>query len=258
VGAKGGPKTGGRRQGSLNRRTLENTVIREKALAEARAQQALVDWRSMRLETGPFEGGAHDLLKWVYRSPTLPASMRVEAAKSAIGFETPKLAVANNFNVSVDLKELIAQSYKTIDATDAQAVIDAQGGLNAERELGEKQERPVSAAVPTSPLISVGPLQAPSPPAPPPTAPSGDAVSYGPFPPADPRVDDAQRFEELSGHVRERQDRRDRPPEPQTEMPIGGWGNSRPYLPERSPPRSAAAEDMERHVRNVRRMRGLD
>jgi len=73
-----GAKTGGRKKGSRNRKT----VARETAVAEV-VEEALA-------EHG-FKGDAHAFLTAVYKDQQQPLVMRIDAAKAAIGYEKPKL-----------------------------------------------------------------------------------------------------------------------------------------------------------------------
>lgn len=45
---------------------------------------------------GAFEGDSHELLMSVYRNPELPLLIRIDAAKSAIGYERPRLAAVEH------------------------------------------------------------------------------------------------------------------------------------------------------------------
>lgn len=72
-----GQKTGGRKKGSRNRKT----IARETAVAELHAVLG---------ERG-FQGDAHAFLMAVYKDQQQPLVMRIDAAKAAIGYEKPKL-----------------------------------------------------------------------------------------------------------------------------------------------------------------------
>ncbi len=75
---KGTLKTGGRAKGTPNRRTQEMiNAARETALRV--------------LGEDAFAGDAHALLQMVYRDPNQPIELRVDAAKAAIGYESPRL-----------------------------------------------------------------------------------------------------------------------------------------------------------------------
>lgn len=81
--ARGGARQGaGRKKGGKNRRTKE----RERAVREAqqKAEQAL--------GAKVFEGDAHALLCLVYKDTEQPISIRLDAAKAAIGYEKPRLS----------------------------------------------------------------------------------------------------------------------------------------------------------------------
>jgi len=81
-----GAKTGGRKKGSRNRKT----VARETAVAEV-VEEALA-------EHG-FKGDAHAFLTAVYKDQQQPLVMRIDAAKAAIGYEKPKLT---SLDASID------------------------------------------------------------------------------------------------------------------------------------------------------------
>jgi hypothetical protein len=96
-------KTGGRRRGAKNKRTL----ARERATAEANVK--VTD----ALGADAFEGDAHAFLTAVYRNPALPMNLRVDAAKAAIGYEKPRLAsVEGRVENRVTLDMLVAASYE--------------------------------------------------------------------------------------------------------------------------------------------------
>lgn len=77
-----GRKTGGRKPGSRNKRTLE---------FEAQMQQAAQKMKEA-LGFELFEGNALAFLATVYKNPNLPVDMRLDAAGKAARFETPTLA----------------------------------------------------------------------------------------------------------------------------------------------------------------------
>jgi hypothetical protein len=76
-----GRKTGGRRKGTPNK----VTAARQAMLQDTAA-------RVMAGRSGGFPGDAHALLVAIYRDESLPLSMRLDAAKSAVKFERPALA----------------------------------------------------------------------------------------------------------------------------------------------------------------------
>ena len=84
-GSRPGERRGGRTAGTPNKRTVE----REQA---ARATVAPVTQAMAAAELAPFEGDAHALLVMVYKDPTLPLELRIDAAKAAIRYEKPALA----------------------------------------------------------------------------------------------------------------------------------------------------------------------
>ena len=83
-----GFKTGGRQQGSKNKRTL---------LLEERTR-ALIDNAKEIIGGDLFEGDAHTFLMLTYKDKSLPHNLRLDAAKAAIRFEKPALTAidANN------------------------------------------------------------------------------------------------------------------------------------------------------------------
>lgn len=92
-----GRKTGGRRQGTPNKRTIVKRQQIDAAAADMAVrlsedpEAALVP----QPETEFFKGDAHALLRLVYRDPRLPLEMRVDAAKAAVRFERPALTAAH-------------------------------------------------------------------------------------------------------------------------------------------------------------------
>ena len=87
-----------------NKKTLE----REIALAEAseRITKALGD--------DAFDGDALALMQAIYRDASQPTNLRLDAAKSAIPFERPRLSTVDaNVTSRVSLAELVNASYRT-------------------------------------------------------------------------------------------------------------------------------------------------
>ena len=79
-----GVKTGrprGRPKGAKNKRTAE----REAAMKEMAAQIE-------KAVGGAFEGDALAYLMSIYKDPTMPENLRIDAAKAAIRYERPALA----------------------------------------------------------------------------------------------------------------------------------------------------------------------
>ena len=78
---KGHPRYGGRAKGTPNKRTRElldaTRAVREKARRV--------------LGNDAFDGDAHALLVLVYRDTSLPIELRLDAAKVAINYESPRL-----------------------------------------------------------------------------------------------------------------------------------------------------------------------
>ena len=81
-----GRKTGGRKVGSRNKRDLA-LELQAKQAAEKIAQA---------LGEKAFGGDSHALLMTVYKDPSFPMDMRLDAAKAAIRFEKPPLANVDN------------------------------------------------------------------------------------------------------------------------------------------------------------------
>lgn len=84
-GPKPGQKVGGRKKGTLNKRTAQ----REQRVQEAAAVIAGVI-------PGAFEGDSHALLMAIYKNPDNPLELRLDAAKAAIGYEKPRLAAVEH------------------------------------------------------------------------------------------------------------------------------------------------------------------
>ncbi len=96
------PKTGGRKRGVKNRRTVE--------LARAQAETAVKIAEALREDA--FSGDAHALLMGVYKDQKLPIDLRVQASKTAIGYEKPRLtSVEAKVEGTVGLEELVNMSY---------------------------------------------------------------------------------------------------------------------------------------------------
>ncbi len=103
-GSAPGEHRGGRAPGTPNRRTVEKEAVRIRAaqmladISGARdfapiehAQAALMDAAS-HTSNERFTGTAHQFLILCYQDCRLPRAMRMDAAKSAIRYETPALA----------------------------------------------------------------------------------------------------------------------------------------------------------------------
>lgn len=82
-GAKPGERRGGRQKGTPNKKTV-------------RRQEQLVSamHKFMETDAGTFAGDAHALLMAIYKNPSCPLDLRMDAAKTAIRFEKPALASA--------------------------------------------------------------------------------------------------------------------------------------------------------------------
>ena len=78
---KGHPRYGGRAKGTPNKRTRELLDATRAAREKARRV----------LGKDGFDGDAHALLCLVYRDTSLPLEVRLDAAKVAINYESPRL-----------------------------------------------------------------------------------------------------------------------------------------------------------------------
>ena len=94
-----GFKTGGRKKGSKNKRTL---------LLEGAGRQIQNDAKRI-LGDQTFEGDAHSLLALIYKDNSLPLAIRLDAAKAAIRFEKPAMspvgARESNDNVVYEISD---------------------------------------------------------------------------------------------------------------------------------------------------------
>jgi len=97
------PKTGGRKRGTPNKRT----VARERAVTVAARKITAA------LGHDAFQGDAHALLMAVYKDPHQPAELRIDAARAAIGYEKPRLAaVEAKVEGRLTLEQLVLASYR--------------------------------------------------------------------------------------------------------------------------------------------------
>jgi hypothetical protein len=125
---RGTPKTGGRKAGTRNRRTI--------ALQTATAAAA----EQIKTALGPdaFDGDAHALLASIYRDPRQPIGLRLDAAKAAIAYERPRLAAIET-KVVDDLDGLTTEELKKIadglvvELTASSPAVPALGRIGAER-----------------------------------------------------------------------------------------------------------------------------
>jgi hypothetical protein len=113
-----GRKTGGRRKGSRNKRTLQIEAAGKDAL------EAVKETLGGKL----FEGDAHALLMAVYKNETMPMEMRLDAAKSAVRYEKPALASVDN--TIDDKRSTIARVPDP--ATDATEWLQRYGAMKGE------------------------------------------------------------------------------------------------------------------------------
>jgi hypothetical protein len=87
MGAPGQAKTGGRKAGTPNRKT-------------AALKQAVVE--AVGALPDAFEGDSYAFLATVYRDKTQPLNMRLDAAKTAIAYERPRLSNVEMTTRSLD------------------------------------------------------------------------------------------------------------------------------------------------------------
>jgi len=80
-GSISGERRGGRNKGTPNKRTEQRLVAMQEA---AKKIEAAVP--------NAFEGDSHALLVSIYKDPSQPIWLRLDAAKAAIGYERPRLA----------------------------------------------------------------------------------------------------------------------------------------------------------------------
>jgi hypothetical protein len=102
-----GHKTGGRRKGTKNRKTV---------LLEAKGREAF----AKVLGADAFDGDAHSLLIAVYKDQSHPIELRLEAAKAAIRFEKPALAAVDTHGTIENIHYAIGDQPLTEDEWDEQ------------------------------------------------------------------------------------------------------------------------------------------
>lgn len=88
------PRTGrprGRPHGAKNKRTRE---VEAKVAETAERLSAVIP--------GAFDGDAHALLMAVYKDPSHPIQVRLDAAGKAISFEKPRLTQNENTNHTIE------------------------------------------------------------------------------------------------------------------------------------------------------------
>jgi hypothetical protein len=76
-----GERRGGRSTGTPNKHTEHRLAAMQEAVKKIEA--AIPD---------AFEGDSHALLASIYKDPSQPIQLRLDAAKAAIGYERPRLA----------------------------------------------------------------------------------------------------------------------------------------------------------------------
>jgi hypothetical protein len=104
---KGHPRYGGRAKGTPNKRTKEMLDATRAAREKARRV----------LGNDAFDGDAHALLVLVYRDTSLPIELRLDAAKVAINYESPRLqAVQLDGALSAQVKMTIPPEERRVIA----------------------------------------------------------------------------------------------------------------------------------------------
>jgi hypothetical protein len=112
-----GKKTGGRRPGTPNKRSLVRREaltaaavdLRAKLDAEASAPALDLPATQSPMSTEWFKGDAHELLRRIYSDPIWPMEMRIDAAKSAIRFERPALVASHVQHSNAPARAVLAQ-----------------------------------------------------------------------------------------------------------------------------------------------------
>lgn len=106
-----GKKTGGRRPGSRNRRTIARREALTAAAVELRADldaEAMPEPGAIAIPEPPFKGDAHALLRSIYVDSKWPMELRVDCAKSAIRFERPALVATHVSHSNSPSKAVLA------------------------------------------------------------------------------------------------------------------------------------------------------
>ena len=110
-------KTGGRPKGVGNKNN------KQKLIAEA-ADKA---HKLLGNQEGIFEGNALAYLMSIYKNPSYDTDVRMDAAKTAINFESSRLATTSvNHTGSLTLESLVMEAIKVVNP-----VIDADDDLRA-------------------------------------------------------------------------------------------------------------------------------
>jgi hypothetical protein len=122
---KGTPKTGGRKAGTPNKRT----VALQSATATAAEQINAV------LGSDAFEGDALAFLMLVYRDPRQPVGLRLEAAKAALPYQRPRIASIAGKGENDDLKEMSREELKVVIYGRTLVEIEAERRANAPKQL---------------------------------------------------------------------------------------------------------------------------
>jgi hypothetical protein len=122
---KGTPKTGGRKAGTPNKRT----VALQAATVTAAEQIDAV------LGSDAFDGDALAFLMLVYRDPRQPAGLRLEAAKAALPYQRPRIASIAGKGENDDLKEMSREELKVVIYGRTLVEIEAERRANAPKQL---------------------------------------------------------------------------------------------------------------------------
>jgi hypothetical protein len=121
----GTPKTGGRKAGTPNKRTV--------ALRTATATAA--EQISAALGSEVFHGDAHALLMTVYKDLKQPIGLRMEAAKAALPYEKPRPASIEN---------KVVDEFENMSNEEIEAWLDERAEARVklkQRRLGQAQQR---------------------------------------------------------------------------------------------------------------------
>jgi hypothetical protein len=62
-----------------------------------------------------FQGDAHSLLQLIYKDPKFPWDLRLDAARTAVGYEKPKLAAHIVKDAGSPVLQTVSEFLKTID-----------------------------------------------------------------------------------------------------------------------------------------------
>lgn len=130
-------KTGGRRKGVPNKKTVARQTMLASAATGFRIQSVVEEGygsATQQASDRPLDwhrGDAHALLKLVYSDPRYPMELRIDAAKSAVRFERPALLASHVQHSNAPTKEVISrltteQIRELLAGMDSEKVIDGQ------------------------------------------------------------------------------------------------------------------------------------